>query len=143
MLTTGDSNRRGIASSLHGRFEIATKSQQKSPLKSQVHTYDASVGISASRTISTTKSTCEPGRRKHKRKKNLFCGKTFLFLMLALVFASSRFTRTFSCACVVREPACCLRVDFINAVYFRGLTCTLGLSNDFIDGGQPRAKNGF
>ena len=28
-----------------------------------------------------------------------------------------------------------------NAVYFRrGLTCTLGLTNDLIDGGQPRAK---
>ena len=31
--STRDSNRRGIASSLHGRFEIAVKSQQKSPLK--------------------------------------------------------------------------------------------------------------
>ena len=30
---------------------------------------------------------------------------------------------------------------FFNAVYFRpGLTCTLGLTNDSIDGGQPRAK---
>ena len=30
---------------------------------------------------------------------------------------------------------------FLNAVYFRrGLTCTLGLTNDLIDGGQPRAK---
>ena len=25
----------------------------------------------------------------------------------------------------------------------RGLTCTLGLTNDLIDGDQPRAKNGF
>ena len=34
--------------------------------------------------------------------------------------------------------------DFLNAVYFRrGLTCTLGITNDLIDGGQPRAKNGF
>ena len=33
---------------------------------------------------------------------------------------------------------------FLNAVYFRrGLTCTLGLTNDLIDGGQPRAKNSF
>ena len=31
--------------------------------------------------------------------------------------------------------------DFLNAVYFRrGLTCTLGLTNDLIDGDQPRAK---
>ena len=31
--------------------------------------------------------------------------------------------------------------DFLNAVYFRrGLTCTLVLTNDLIDGGQPRAK---
>ena len=31
-----------------------------------------------------------------------------------------------------------------NAFYFRrGLTCTLGLTNDLIDGGQPRTKNGF
>ena len=29
----------------------------------------------------------------------------------------------------------------LNAVYFRqGLTCTLGLTNDLIDGVQPRAK---
>ena len=34
-----------------------------------------------------------------------------------------------------------LRADFLNAVYFRrGLTCTLGLTNDLIDGGHPRAK---
>ena len=33
------------------------------------------------------------------------------------------------------------RVDFLNAVYFgQDLTCTLGLTNDLIDGGQPRAK---
>ena len=33
------------------------------------------------------------------------------------------------------------REIFLNAVYFRrGLTCTLGLTNDLIDGGQPRAK---
>ena len=36
------------------------------------------------------------------------------------------------------------RADFLNAFYFRrGLTCTLGLANDLIDGGQLRAKNGF
>ena len=30
---------------------------------------------------------------------------------------------------------------FLNPVYFRQvLTCTLGLTNDLIDGGQPRAK---
>ena len=34
-----------------------------------------------------------------------------------------------------------LRADFLNAVYVRrGLTCTLGLTNDLIDGDQPRAK---
>ena len=34
--------------------------------------------------------------------------------------------------------------NFLNAVYFRrGLTCTLGLTADLIDGGQPRAKNTF
>ena len=34
-----------------------------------------------------------------------------------------------------------LRDDFLNAVYFRwSLTCTLGITNDLIDGGQPRAK---
>ena len=34
------------------------------------------------------------------------------------------------------------RTHFLNAVYFRrGLKCTLGwLTNDLIDGGQPRAK---
>ena len=33
------------------------------------------------------------------------------------------------------------KADFLNAVYFkRGLTCTLGLTNDMIDGGQPRVK---
>ena len=32
------------------------------------------------------------------------------------------------------------RADFLNAVYFRrGLKCTLGLTNDLIDGSQPRA----
>ena len=31
--------------------------------------------------------------------------------------------------------------DFLNAVYLRGdLTCTVGLTNDLIDSGQPRAK---
>ena len=31
--------------------------------------------------------------------------------------------------------------DVLNAVYFRqGLTCTLGLTNNLIDGGQLRAK---
>ena len=34
-----------------------------------------------------------------------------------------------------------LRADFLNAVYFRRcLTCTLGLTNDLIDDGQPKAK---
>ena len=34
-----------------------------------------------------------------------------------------------------------LRADFLNAVYFgRGLTCTLGLTNDLIDCGQLRTK---
>ena len=34
-----------------------------------------------------------------------------------------------------------LRADVLNAVYFRrGLTCTLGLTNNLIDGGQPRVK---
>ena len=33
------------------------------------------------------------------------------------------------------------RADLLDAVYFRrGLTCTLGLTKDLIDGGQPRAK---
>ena len=37
-----------------------------------------------------------------------------------------------------------VRADFLNADYFRrGLTCTTGLANDLIDGGQPRAKNGI
>ena len=37
-----------------------------------------------------------------------------------------------------------LKADYLNAVYFRrGLMCTIGLTNDLIDGGQPRAKNGF
>ena len=32
------------------------------------------------------------------------------------------------------------RFDFFDAVYFRrGLTCSLGLTNDLIDGGQWRA----
>ena len=34
-----------------------------------------------------------------------------------------------------------LGADSLNAAYFRrGLTCTLTLTNDLIDGGQPRAK---
>ena len=37
-----------------------------------------------------------------------------------------------------------LSADFLIAVCFRrGLTCTFGLTNDLIDGGQPRAKNSF
>ena len=41
---------------------------------------------------------------------------------------------------VLPSPYTC-RVDFIDAVYFRrGLTCTLWLTNDLIDGGRPRAK---
>ena len=37
----------------------------------------------------------------------------------------------------------CEGADFLNTVYFRrSLTCTLGLSNDLIDAGQPRAKPG-
>ena len=36
------------------------------------------------------------------------------------------------------------RAGYLNAVYFRrGLTCTIGLTNDLIDGGQPRAKTVF
>ena len=36
------------------------------------------------------------------------------------------------------------RTDVLNAVYFRqGLPCTVGLTNNLIDGGQPRVKNGF
>ena len=32
-------------------------------------------------------------------------------------------------------------IDILNAVYVRrGLTCTLGLTNNLIDGGQPKAK---
>ena len=32
-----------------------------------------------------------------------------------------------------------LRAELLNAVHFRrGLTCTIGLANDLIDGGQPR-----
>ena len=34
-----------------------------------------------------------------------------------------------------------LWANFLYAVYFRqGLMCTLGLTDDLIDGGQPRAK---
>ena len=34
-----------------------------------------------------------------------------------------------------------IRADILNAVYFRrGLACSLGLTNDLIDGSQPRAK---
>ena len=33
------------------------------------------------------------------------------------------------------------RANFLNAVHVRqSLTCTIGLANDLIDGGQPRAK---
>ena len=36
------------------------------------------------------------------------------------------------------------KADVSNAVYFRQrLTSTLGLTNELIDGGQPRAKAGF
>ena len=39
------------------------------------------------------------------------------------------------------KPPQILWADFLNAVYFRrGPTCTFGLTNDLIDGGQPRAK---
>ena len=42
---------------------------------------------------------------------------------------------------MLRELGRSLWADFLNAVYFRrGLTCTLGLTNDLIDGGQPTAK---
>ena len=37
-----------------------------------------------------------------------------------------------------------LRADFFNGVYFsRDLTCNLGLTNNLIDGSQPKAKNGL
>ena len=37
-----------------------------------------------------------------------------------------------------------LRTDILNAVYFRRrVTCTLGLTNDLVDSGQPRAKKDF
>ena len=54
----------------------------------------------------------------------------FIYLLRVLVFkVRSSVYRTY-------------KADFLNAVYFRrGLTCTLGLTNDLIDGGQPRAKN--
>ena len=36
------------------------------------------------------------------------------------------------------------RAGYLNVVYFgQGLMCTIGLMNNLIDGGQPRAKNGF
>ena len=39
-------------------------------------------------------------------------------------------------ACATTE-----RADFLSAVYIRrGVTCTLGLTNDLIEGSQPRAK---
>ena len=57
---------------------------------------------------------------------------------------SSKRIRVFPCN--LREMCAKLpfRADILNAVYFRrGLTCTVALTNDLIDGGQPRAKNGF
>ena len=49
------------------------------------------------------------------------------------------------CSFTYLESLCCTHgANVLNTVYFRrGLTCTLGLTNDLIDGGQPRAKNGF
>ena len=56
-------------------------------------------------------------------------------------FAKSALTRRET---LVRETVKILRADFLNTAYFRrGLMCTIGLTNDLIDGGQPRAKNGF
>ena len=53
-------------------------------------------------------------------------------------------SRHFEMILNLRHKLWTLRADFLNAVFFRqGLTCTLGLTNDLIDGGQPRAKNGF
>ena len=66
-----------------------------------VHTYDASKSISAS------KSTCEPGQRKLKRKRRK---KNPFLLTLVLVLASPRFTHTFSCAYVCTY-ACVVRVN--------------------------------
>ena len=43
--------------------------------------------------------------------------------------------------CIILSQVETLMVDFLNAVYFRrSLTCTVGLTNDLIDGGQLRAK---
>ena len=50
-------------------------------------------------------------------------------------------------SCGVERRVETFRADVLNAVYFRrgltSVTCTIGLTNDWIDGGQPRAKNGF
>ena len=35
------------------------------------------------------------------------------------------------------------RRNFKDRFFKRSLTCTIGSANDLIDGGQPRAKNGF
>ena len=51
------------------------------------------------------------------------------------------FAERFCLGWSVQPPSWTQRADVLNAVYFRrGLTCTPGLTNDLIDGGQPRAK---
>ena len=68
-----------------------------------VHTYHASISIS------TTKSSCEPGRRKHKNKH-----------ISTFVLASSWVTRTFSCtyAYVVRVNQPLPRKDINIQLFF-------------------------
>ena len=55
-------------------------------------------------------------------------------IMITFAFHFSLFTFHF--------PLCqTYGADFLNAVYFRrSLTCTLGITNDLIDSGQPRDK---
>ena len=73
----------------------------------------------------------------------LFCGATCSIILEVCFY----FFCTYCCCCCyfvfLGGGGELLRADFLKAFYFRrGLTCTLGLTNDLIDGGQPCKHSG-
>ena len=75
----------------------------EAPVLRLLHTYDASMSISASTSISARKSVCEPGQCKHKckRKKKKRFPSSYACACVACTF-SCAYACAYACACIVR-----------------------------------------
>ena len=101
---------------------------------------------------SSTVTVTKWWRTKEKGTAQTGCQVTTAPIMLCLCSRYLFILQTSSKFLLEWDRHCCaqstrtktLRTGYLIAVYFRrGLTCTLGLTNDLTDGGQPRAKNCF